>query len=791
MAKQVPLYASYDGKLTQKECVENRNRLLEQMDAMAIAAETITKQEVYDGLRERFLALKQQKKLYERHSWIIFSRHSDRSKAMERDDAKSNHLSPPKLLIPDHSQDRSGSQPRVPTPVLTENIPPLPAELQQNHTVNHHHPFDANQRRSDEAARKPLKSKHNSPHNHQTTNPVHPSPAEVYRPHYASSPPQAQGDGVRLRVSPPNTHSKSHTDSRPYIIGDESTPDPNERIASLLFTKWPYPIAVQSLYQQFQEHYQMPLEVSDEVIASNPFIEKHSNPFAGKYSEHSESKEFWKLKDAMAFITSFNADKQYELIRHKMHLTMQTLHPDGIKKSELPRIFKYSIGVDPKKLDSTLSQQIDRLMFDEVPAVNGDSKSSSSVRLVMKGMTKPRFPVASPWKSFALSLKQQLICVLSMSEASAPFTKQQLMDEYLRLFGVPMPLESWYIQMNLEKLIDPQRFDRDRVFVLSPMSRQKNKDWISWWHENGPSSIRNVPVIRNAEPHDRELPQNNGHYQLPPRPVHHQSPHGQHAPRTPHHDHSYPAHHRAAPVPAHGAYREHDHHGTEEQKVKQSYNEVVRYGQPRDETRPRYEPRYEDRNDRELRAQRNGWSHDPDCLVFIGGIPLSVDDPTPILQMIERDFNVKFNNYRPPRLRRGQKWGYIAPIPVETAKMAQTLIATQTLRINIESLGIGGYREAEIRVREYRPREAGMQRERTPYQGAYRGQSGGNGYRPTYPSGGYGSRANGNGNGCGYGVENQDQNGHRRVSNYAEFKAQNDVARAQAEQDEFGRDNSW
>lgn len=58
-SEEVPLYASYGGKLSHEQCVENRNRLLKQMDALSIAARAVSgDQVIYDGLRKRFHALK-------------------------------------------------------------------------------------------------------------------------------------------------------------------------------------------------------------------------------------------------------------------------------------------------------------------------------------------------------------------------------------------------------------------------------------------------------------------------------------------------------------------------------------------------------------------------------------------------------------------------------------------------------------------------------------------------------------------------------------------------------------
>ena len=162
-----------------------------------------------------------------------------------------------------------------------------------------------------------------------------------------------------------------------------------------------------------------------------------------------------------------------------------------------------------------------------------------------------------------------------------------------------------------------------------------------------------------------------------------------------------------------------------------------------------------------------------------------VEDPKCILDIIESQYEVKFANFKPPRLRKGDRWGYISPIPVETAEMARKLIEIQVLRINIESLGIDEWKEAEIRVRQYRVRD-NRGGDGTPYQGSYRGQSagaGGNAYRPPYSAGVYGSR------GGGYGADKNNASGYGKPNSYAEFKAQNSAA--QVEQDEFGRDNSW
>ena len=58
----VPLFASYQGQLSHEECIKNRDRLLKQIDGLAVAAGLVvsgTDNAVYDGLRQRFLALKQ------------------------------------------------------------------------------------------------------------------------------------------------------------------------------------------------------------------------------------------------------------------------------------------------------------------------------------------------------------------------------------------------------------------------------------------------------------------------------------------------------------------------------------------------------------------------------------------------------------------------------------------------------------------------------------------------------------------------------------------------------------
>ena len=295
------------------------------------------------------------------------------------------------------------------------------------------------------------------------------------------------------RSSPPNT-SKSHGDSRPYIVADEPPPGPNPtavvpvesskwgkksdaqdtRIAFLLFTKWPYPIPVHKLYQEYQTHYNLPLELTDEAILCCPFIERHTNPFSAKYNSHhsSNAPDFWALKDPLEFLSSHTVKKQYELIREKMHQTMEALHPDGIKETELQRIFKYSIGVELTKLDPQLKADILERMFDRIGDKKGDD---STMHLVMKSRNPPRFPLTAPWKSYALSPKHMLVCILSGSDDAntgmAAFTREMLTSEWIKYFGVALQLDSWYIHQHLEKLIDEERFNNGE-FVLSQSAKQ-------------------------------------------------------------------------------------------------------------------------------------------------------------------------------------------------------------------------------------------------------------------------------------------------------------------------------
>lgn len=162
---------------------------------------------------------------------------------------------------------------------------------------------------------------------------------------------------------------------------------------------------------------------------------------------------------------------------------------------------------------------------------------------------------------------------------------------------------------------------------------QKNKDWIDWWHKNGPNA--SVVPIRNAEPHPSDHSPN-GHYQ--------QRSHPSKSPHVPRRDHQYSSHpqqtsngYQVPPAPApqysngqHHHYRQ-DQHGTDEHK--ESYNAVVKYGQnqhqhfhgPQNEDdQKRYEkPReYRDYSPayRGDRSRGNGWSHDEACLLFVGGM---------------------------------------------------------------------------------------------------------------------------------------------------------------------------
>jgi len=118
--------------------------------------------------------------------------------------------------------------------------------------------------------------------------------------------------------------------------------------------------------------------------------------------------------------------------------------------------------------------------------------------------------------------------------------------------------------------------------------------------------------------------------------------------------------------------------------------------------------------------------------------------------------------------------------------MARKLIQTQVLHINVESMGLDGYREIELRVRRYDTNR------KVDRGGGYRGmynQHDGHGQRQPYSAGVYGSRSGG------YGADNagNDRNiheyNHEPTKNYTEYKEQN--SGAQVVHDEFGRDDSW
>ena len=128
-------------------------------------------------------------------------------------------------------------------------------------------------------------------------------------------------------------------------------------------------------------------------------------------------------------------------------------------------------------------------------------------------------------------------------------------------------------------------------------------------------------------------------------------------------------------------------YGADEQK--QRYNQVVRHGI---NTSTIY-TQNENLNNNANNIYRYGYEnvtkfgevHAQACLLFIGGIPLSMHDPTRILVEIEKEYKVKFVNQKSISIKTknipNPKWGFIAPIAVETPEMARKLIGIYTLNI--------------------------------------------------------------------------------------------------------------
>ena len=74
--------------------------------------------------------------------------------------------------------------------------------------------------------------------------------------------------------------------------------------------------------------------------------------------------------------------------------------------------------------------------------------------------------------------------------------------------------------------------------------------------------------------------------------------------------------------------------------------------------------------------------HDQNALVFIGGVPYSQDSRR-ILEEIEKEYGVKFANFKPVVIKRhfNNPLGWIAPIPLQNAQMAAELCKNHELRL--------------------------------------------------------------------------------------------------------------
>ena len=216
-----------------------------------------------------------------------------------------------------------------------------------------------------------------------------------------------------------NVHSQPPPQTQPLIINNninnnkrpststslssKQIKEINSNLPILLFLNLPHPINEDDLYIKYQKYYGMPLEINhkqlNDTINCHEFIAKYENTLSAQYNDdnqwHTNKEYIICIENVDNFLKTLKRDKLYEILREKLFNHMNNLHPEGIKKDELHKIFKYWFSMDFDKLDKKIKSDIINGIFNQ-HKLNNDP--DNSIYLQLKNKNSPKYPLKEPWK---------------------------------------------------------------------------------------------------------------------------------------------------------------------------------------------------------------------------------------------------------------------------------------------------------------------------------------------------------------------------------------------------------
>ena len=288
------------------------------------------------------------------------------------------------------------------------------------------------------------------------------------------------------RHSSPNTMPPKSNQSIPYIedepksskisINSNPSKDLKYRLSYLLYLEHPHPINLNDLHHKYWDLFREPLEIKghrlDELIDSTQGIVKLDNPYAQIYDINDQNWDqqamILQLKNVHAFIKDFDVSsknghhRKYDLIRDKVNKHMNQFHPEGLRQSEMDKMFRYWIGPLFTDLDGRLQQTIKQQMFDKY----NDDKHDCYI--IMKGVRPPQMPLSEPHRAYSLSCKFMLLCVLAERDV---WTKSEFEMKFKQTFGINLDFSSNLFQKELNRLIDVEYFKKEQSFALTNDAR--------------------------------------------------------------------------------------------------------------------------------------------------------------------------------------------------------------------------------------------------------------------------------------------------------------------------------
>eukprot|EP01084_Bolivina_argentea_P244302 409295_1 len=135
-------------------------------------------------------------------------------------------------------------------------------------------------------------------------------------------------------------------------------------VAHLLFMEWPYTINTSDLYQKYLSFFVKPMELSDIQIENNnkKWIVKRVNT---ELMNRNNNLHYWELADIIGYINHYSLDEQYSCIQLKIRIRMSELHPYGLKFDEVPKMFKYWIGIQQHEINKNVLSDIKKNVLTE------------------------------------------------------------------------------------------------------------------------------------------------------------------------------------------------------------------------------------------------------------------------------------------------------------------------------------------------------------------------------------------------------------------------------------------